>query len=923
MKAWLWVLVLPLQAAAPPQYFLTTAAGYSPPISAPIALDQPQIAGRVTYDAQGALYYGAGTHIWRLNADGTDTLIAGSYSSSARFIEGGPAVDAPLASIADFKIDSLGNLYLIDDSTSAIYKVTPDGAIHTFAGGIPNAPKVLPTTGPGIAGTSIALDPIALAIDSDNNVYVLNDYYSAQRGNSIAVPYFVLSFPEDGSSSNLVATVPTFCCYSTLDNIAGLAISGSSLLVSHNNNNPNTLNLKYDDFTINLAGGSGQQATQISIDFGPPLATSPDGSIYGVDGNGRIEKLNLATFQTEVVPNTFWPGYGPGLAVNPITGGLAVAAGTVSVLNPSTGTGPVVACNAPVFSGDGGPALLAVMDPMDLAADAAGDVYLVDSSNNRIRKITPNGIITTIAGNGTGGATGDGGSALDAEISPGALALDGAGNLYFINFSSGVSRTIRKIDKDGIIATVGGGGAGVLTNSAPATSVTISPSVLASDAAGNLYFDGARQIFELNTAGQISLIAGTGSLGGVLSGQAALTSAIGRISSIAVNNTGTVYFGDEDHYVIWEIDSNENLQLVAGQYVSGSFVDTAQSIIAAGAATSTSLYSASLLVFDSQNNLYFIGRAPQGPYQILMVDTSGNLWPTANTGSTYGLGMDGAGNLYTSDGTYINKYSPFNPASPPPYITNGGVVGAGGSVPAVAAISPGGEASIFGANFIAAANAHTVNTSDLVNGKIPTNLVGVCVSIGSMPAAIFGVYPNQINVQVGALPPGGATVEVTVNCGTPQAVTSNLGAVFVEAASPEFYSFLPDPKGGRNPIAAVNATTGALIGPPGLVAGATFVPAKPGDVIQAYATGFGETAPAYGLGVIPGAAGTLTSPYSLTLGGAAIPASDILYAGISPCCAGLYQVDFTVPAGTASGAQPLVITVAGVPSPGAAYIEVQ
>jgi uncharacterized protein (TIGR03437 family) len=121
----------------------------------------------------------------------------------------------------------------------------------------------------------------------------------------------------------------------------------------------------------------------------------------------------------------------------------------------------------------------------------------------------------------------------------------------------------------------------------------------------------------------------------------------------------------------------------------------------------------------------------------------------------------------------------------------------------------------------------------------------------------------------------------------------------------------------------VNAVTGAYIGPPGLLSGVTFVAANPGDIVQAYGTGWGATTPSYGLGVIPGAAGTLTNPFSLTLGGMPIPAANIEYAGISPCCAGFYQVDFTVPAGVPSGPQPLVITIAGEPSPPEAYIQIQ
>jgi uncharacterized protein (TIGR03437 family) len=187
---------------------------------------------------------------------------------------------------------------------------------------------------------------------------------------------------------------------------------------------------------------------------------------------------------------------------------------------------------------------------------------------------------------------------------------------------------------------------------------------------------------------------------------------------------------------------------------------------------------------------------------------------------------------------------------------------------------------------------------------------------------MLGVYPNQINVQVPTLPPGPVTVQVTLNCGKSNAVSTNLAGVIVQPASPEFFTFLPDPVAGNNPIAAVNALTGALIGPPSLIAGATFVPAKIGDIVEAYGTGWGLTTPPFGLGVLPAAAGQLALPFTLTLGGTAVPASNIQYAGVAPCCAGLYQVNFTVPPGTPSGNQNLVISVGGIASPPNAYIRV-
>jgi uncharacterized protein (TIGR03437 family) len=145
----------------------------------------------------------------------------------------------------------------------------------------------------------------------------------------------------------------------------------------------------------------------------------------------------------------------------------------------------------------------------------------------------------------------------------------------------------------------------------------------------------------------------------------------------------------------------------------------------------------------------------------------------------------------------------------------------------------------------------------------------------------------------------------------------------MQTASPEFYAFTADPVAGNNPIAAVDYTTGTLAGAPGTLPGGSFTPVKPGDLVAAFGTGWGLTTPPLALGVLATAAANLASPFTLEFAGTQVPASNIIYAGAAPCCAGLYQVNFTVPAGTPSGKQPLVIAIGGVSSPPHAFLTVQ
>ena len=166
------------------------------------------------------------------------------------------------------------------------------------------------------------------------------------------------------------------------------------------------------------------------------------------------------------------------------------------------------------FSGDGGPATSAqINSPRGVALDGAGNLYIVDTGNNRIRKVDTSGIITTVAGTGDAGFSGDGGPATSARLSgPRGVALDDAGNLYIADRDN---NRIRKVDTSGTITTVAGtGDAGFSGDGGPALSATLNgPSGVALDGAGNLYIAefGNSRIRKVDTSGTITTVAGTGS----------------------------------------------------------------------------------------------------------------------------------------------------------------------------------------------------------------------------------------------------------------------------------------------------------------------------------------------------------------------------------------------------------------------------
>ena len=177
------------------------------------------------------------------------------------------------------------------------------------------------------------------------------------------------------------------------------------------------------------------------------------------------------------------------------------------------------------FGGDGGAAVAAqVSSPYGVALDGAGNLYIADTGSHRIRKVNSAGVISTVAGNGTRGSGGDGGAAVDAQLQlPVGVAADGAGNLYIADFHN---HRIRKVDAAGDISTVAGTGTrGYGGDGGPAVNAQLGyPYGLALDGAGNLYiadFENHR-IRKMNAAGNISTVAGNGAAGyGGDGGQAA------------------------------------------------------------------------------------------------------------------------------------------------------------------------------------------------------------------------------------------------------------------------------------------------------------------------------------------------------------------------------------------------------------------
>lgn len=303
-----------------------------------------------------------------------------------------------------------------------------------------------------------------------------------------------------------------------------------------------------------------------------------------------------------------------GIAVD-ASGNLYIAsAGNYRIRKVTTdGNIDVFAGNGPGTYTDGVQATqTALFAPNSVAVDAAGNVYIVDYGNNAIRKVTPDGIIHTVAGIGTSGFSGDGGPAINAELdNPNGVIVDAIGNLYIIDHSN---NRIRKVTTDGIINTFAGTAlAGFDGDGGPATSAKLnSPRGVTVDAAGNVYIAdfSNNRIRKVTTDGIIHTIAGQ-QLGGYTGdGGPAINAKLDAPMGIAVDAAGNIYIASYSNDCIRKITTDGVINTIAGTGISGFSGD-------GGPAINAELHNPVGIALDAADNIYIIDH---GNNRIRMVD---------------------------------------------------------------------------------------------------------------------------------------------------------------------------------------------------------------------------------------------------------------------------------------------------------------
>ena len=323
----------------------------------------------------------------------------------------------------------------------------------------------------------------------------------------------------------------------------------------------------------------------------------------------------------------------------------------------------------PGFSGDGGAAVQASLNtPAGIAVDAAGSLYIADCKNNRIRKVSPGGVITTVAGNGSAGFSGDGGPATGARLNgPQGVAVDPAGNLYIADTGN---YRVRKVSSSGTITTVAGNGEWTffspIGDGGPAIKASLNKPVdVAIDSAGNLFVADADlfmlRVRKVSPTGIITTAAGNGSLFFSGDGGPAVSAGLGIPAGVAVDAVGNLYIATEDRNRIRKVTPGGIISTIAGSEQVGFSGD-------GGPATAASLTHPLDVAVDSTGSIYIADSRNQ---RIRKVTPDGTITTIAGRGpTTFGSGgfsgdggpatsallntpnsvaADTAGNVYVSD----------------------------------------------------------------------------------------------------------------------------------------------------------------------------------------------------------------------------------------------------------------------------------
>jgi hypothetical protein len=562
----------------------------------------------VVRDDAGNLYVAdsANNAIRKITTNGLVTTVAG-VAGAAGSADGAGAA-ARFRSPYGIARDSSGNLYVADRVNHLIRKITPAGVVSTLAG-----LAQTPGTADGTNSSARFRLPQAIAVDSANNVFVADTGNHTIR--KITPDGVVTTFAGVAGSSGSVDKTGTAAKFNSP---VGLAFDGNGNLYVADTGNHTLRKITPNGAVTTLAGLAGSpgsnNGTNASARFNSPFGLVVNGAnIYVADtGNHTIRNVTL-------------------------TGVVTTLAGGAGVSGSTDATGLSARFNFPV----------------GVAFDVNTNLFVTDFGNDTLREISPELAVTTFVGLPGGSGSADGSGNLARFSFPSAVTTDSDGNTYVADQSND---TIRKIAPDGTVTTIAGAANSVGTNNGTALNARFnSLAGLAFDPSGNLIIlDTANQMVrKMSPLGEVSTLAGLPGTSGTNDG-AGSNARFSTPFGLAVDTNGMIYVGDTHNHTIRKITPDGTVTTFAGS------VGVAGNLDANGLAAQFSFPEQ--MAFDNNQNLFVmnegtstIRKITPGGDVITFAGNSGTAGSADGTGtnatfsSPFGLAADASGNLFVAD----------------------------------------------------------------------------------------------------------------------------------------------------------------------------------------------------------------------------------------------------------------------------------
>ena len=575
-------------------------------------------------DAMGNIYVSDINEgrIRRISPSGMITAIAGA-GGRGRSGDGGPAINAQLETPGGIAIDPAGNLFLSEYWSGWLRKINAAGIIKTIAG--TGEQLSSGNMGPAI---DAALDrPGYIALDSDGNLYVSEFFGNRVRILRPTAKLSSFSVPLGTSGDSVLLTVAndgslSFERVPLVRGMEAVAANGNRYEIGQAASGAVIATYVPDRQAVELQDGNAVT-----------MMTSEDGTWWigdQVAENGYLHVEDGREYLLE------WTGAQWRLAKYTIR----TVAGTVDVAEG------VAATEARLFN------------PQAVAIDSAGNAYVSDTGNHRVRKIDTAGVITTIAGTGESGYAGDGGPAAQAEFdSPRGIAVNWLGEIFVADYGNDV---VRKIDVLGRISTVRTSGQ------------LFDPAGLALDLFGNLLAAEAHPrnhlVRRIDSRGNVTTLAGApGQRGGFAEGGSAADARLNYPRAVAADWAGNVYVADTSNHRVRKIGPTGTIATIAGTGESGFSGD-------GGLAVDAQLWGPNALLVDLAGNVYI---SDAGNHRVRRIDSSGMIETIAGPGEPNipgnggpatearlqfprGLAMDASGSVFIADSGHdtVRKISP-------------------------------------------------------------------------------------------------------------------------------------------------------------------------------------------------------------------------------------------------------------------------